>query len=39
MGDLGRTGRLNTALVGRDVKRTFSCGRQFSAGLSADKTL
>jgi hypothetical protein len=39
MGCLKRTARYITALVGRDVKRTFSGGRQFSAGLPGAKTL
>ena len=39
MGSLGRVGRHTTALVGREVKRTFSVFRGFCAGLSGQDTL
>jgi len=38
MGSLGRVGRHTTALVGQDVKRTFSKYTWKSAGLPALKT-
>jgi hypothetical protein len=38
-GNLGGAGRRITALVGREVKRTFSKEPQFSAGLPPQKTL
>lgn len=38
MGSLGRVGRHTSALVGREVKRTFSEVRRFSTGLPGLQT-